>query len=325
MQFLTSLQNADTNVLFSLNGIFIALGACAVIFFGAVSVLKNGRLPPETIFYISPFAVIFGLFFSRMVYVLFSTALFMSWGEAFDFTTGGFCLYGAFFGVALSIVLWCIFTHNKDYILHVTDAACDFAALGICVGRMGSAFSDTCYGRFITSPEFCRFPFACYIEAYESWCLAVYFYEALLCAVIWGLMQYFKPKLQKKGAKTVIFLTLYAGIRTFLESLRADSVYFGFVRISQVISAIILIVIFTLSFIKTVKSERFKRWYIALPVAFLTALTVGFIAEFNMGSASYLRNCIILASSCLILTSLTVWICAIHAGGDCIEAENSDM
>ncbi len=300
------------SALFSPNGIFISLGACAAIFLTAVSCVKKSKFPPEILFYISPFAVIFGLFFSRIMYVSFNAVLFSSIDEMFDFTTGGFCLYGAFFGAAAAIILFCIFTDCKKYILHITDAVCFYAPLAIAVGRMGSAFSSDCYGRFVTEDVFCRFPFASYVEIYESWCLAVFFYEALLCFLIWILMQAFKDKLQRKGAKTLVFLTTYAGIRTFTESLRTDSVYFGFVRISQVISAVILIVIFTLMFVKIIKNKYFQRWHALFPVVFLTSLTVGFLAEFNMGSDSYLQNGIILALSCLILTFTTIMLCAIY-------------
>ena len=288
--------------LFTPHALFIALGICVSVFMPAVQNVKRKKFRPEIFFYIAPFAVLSGLLFARVMYVAFNHALFLSFDEILDLTSGGYCLYGGVFGVVLAIVLWCVFTYQTEYIIDIFDAVCLYAPLSIAVGRMGSAFTDDCYGTFITNPIFCRFPFASYVEIYENWCLSIFFFEAIGCLAIWLFMMANKNKLTQKGSNTLVFFAMYAGLHTFLESLRTDSVYWGFVRISQVISALILIFIFVFMAVKLVKITKYHHFYPIVSVIFLAALIRGFTAEFFMGSSSYLANCIWLMVSCIVMT-----------------------
>lgn len=288
--------------LFTPHALFIAIGICVIIFLPAVHNVRRKKFHPEVFFYIAPFAVLSGLFFARLMYVTFNHALFLSFDEILDLTSGGYCLYGGIFGASVAIVLWCFFTFKTKYMLDIFDAVCLYAPLSIAVGRMGSAFTDDCYGTFITNPTFCRFPFASYVEVYESWCLSVFFFEAIGCFAIWLFMMGFQKKTSVKGANTSVFLTMYAGLHTFLESLRTDSVYWGFVRISQVISALILIFFFVFMIVKLAKLTKYSHFYPIISVIFLAALIRGFTAEFFMGSSSYTANCIWLIVSCVIMT-----------------------
>jgi phosphatidylglycerol:prolipoprotein diacylglycerol transferase len=288
--------------LFTPHALFIALGICVSVFLPAVQNVKRKKFHPEIFFYIAPFAVLSGVLFARLMYVAFNHALFLSIDEMLDLTSGGYCLYGGVFGAALAVVLWCVFTYKTKYITDIFDAVCLYAPLAIAVGRMGSAFTDDCYGTFITNPTFCRFPFAAYVEVYESWCLSIFFFEALGCLAIWLFMMTNKKRLSQKGANTLVFFSLYAGLHTFLESLRTDSVYWGFVRISQVISALILIFIFVFMTVKLVKITKYHHIYPIVSVVFLAALIRGFTAEFFMGSSSYTANCIWLMVSCAVMT-----------------------
>ena len=295
--------------IFSPHALFIALGICAVVFLPAVHNVKGNKIPSEMLFYISPFAVIAGLFFSRLMYVTFNRSLYSSFDEILDLTSGGYCLYGGIFGAALAIILWCVFTYNTKHLLHLFDAVCLYAPLGICVGQMGSAFTDDCYGTFVTNPAFCKFPFASYVEVYDGWCLSVFFFEALGCFILWCVMISNQKRLELKGANTVIFFTVYAGLHTFLESLRTDSVYWGFVRISQVISALILVFIFVFMLVKAIKKTKYKHIYPIVITVFLLALIRGFTAEFSMGSDSYTKNCILLALSCVLMVACIITVC----------------
>ena len=288
--------------LFTPHALFIAISICVSVFLPAVQNVKRKKFHPEIFFYIAPFSVLSGLFFARVMYVSFNHSLFLSLDEILDLTSGGYCLYGGIFGAALAIVLWCIFTYQTKYLIDIFDAVCLYAPLAIAVGRMGSAFTDDCYGTFITNPVFCRFPFAAYVEAYESWCLSIFFFEAVGCIAIWLFMMANQSKLKQNGANTLVFFAMYAGLHTFLESLRTDSVYWGFVRISQVISALILIFIFVFMMVKLIKITKYHHFYPIVSVIFLAALIRGFTAEFFMGSSSYTANCIWLMISCIVMT-----------------------
>ncbi len=293
--------------MFSYNGIYVSLAVVVCIYVTSVGILRRQKIRLRYLFYVSPIAVLCGLLLSRSLYVVFNDDLYASLTEKFKFTDGGYMLYGGIFGAAIAVIAWCTLTKRKKLILPLLDAASPGAALGICVGRLGSAFYEECYGMTVTNEAFCKLPFAVYIPSYDGYCMAVFLYESVICLLIALIL----PHIRKayggaKGAETVNFIVMYAGARTFLESLRADSVYYGFVRVSQVISALILLFVFVVYSVKLVRATSFKKTYLILYVGFASFLTIGFLSEFYMGSSSYVRNYIILLFCCILLTAVTM-------------------
>ncbi len=293
--------------MFTLNGISVSLGIVAMLSFTAMRVIKYRIFPLKYLFYAAPFAIISGFLCSRLSYVLLNDTLYMSFGEKWIFTDGGYMLYGAFAGGAVALCLWCVFMKKKRLFVAIMDMLAPGAAIAIAIGRCGSAFYEECYGLYIENVRFQSLPFSVYVSSLDSWCMAVFVYEAVMCLFIALAVLVAERIYAKRGAAIFHFITLYAGGRAFLESLRMDSVYYGFVRISQVVSLIILIVLFATFSVKSAK-KCFRKPHIGIYVMFTAAAVTGFLCEFYMGSASYLQNYIGLGISCAVLTFTTVTV-----------------
>ncbi len=293
--------------MFSYNGMYVSVAVVICLYCSALRIMKNKRTGLKDLFYPAPVAILLGFVFARIFYVVFNDDLYPAFSDKLVLTDGGYMLYGAFFGAILALVLYCIASHKRKLLLPLLDIISAGGALAVCVGRLGSAFYEECYGLIISNEALCRLPFAVYIPSLDQYCMAVFLYESVACFLIWlALRRIRKIYRGTVGAEIFHFAVLYAGVRTFTESLRADSVYYGFVRVSQIISVLILLALFICISVKTVKLTAFKKSYIISYLLFAVALTCGVCAEFYMGSSSYTRNYIVLLICCCVLTALNI-------------------
>ncbi|MGN0973062.1 MAG: prolipoprotein diacylglyceryl transferase family protein [Aristaeellaceae bacterium] len=170
----------------------------------------------------------------------------------FNFSRGGYLLYGAMAGCALAAWLTARITRQKTVL--ISDAAAAPAMLAIALGRLAEGLTGSGYGRGIVewfdpwmeqsmiaweNPEpLCRFPFGMQ-DYYGEWHWSVYLLEALAAVII--LVALCRQKPLRSGGHITLMLLCYAGVQTLMESLRADSIpRWGFVRINQLISALVV-------------------------------------------------------------------------------------
>ncbi len=301
--------------MFTLNGLYVSVGIVAMLYLTSVRVVRSKAFPLKYLFYMAPFAILSGFLLARLSYLIFNSSLYLSAKDKWKFFEGGYLLYGALIGAVLAVWIWCLYTRQKKSFLPVLDACAPGAALGICIGRLGSVFFDECYGLRIEDPAHQKLPTAVYVESVDSWCMAVFLYEAIACLFIVAAVLFAEKKIyrNRKGAAIVHFAILYAGARTFLESLRLDSVYCGFVRVSQVVSVLIMIALFVTFAVKTVKLRGFVHLDAVMYGLFAASVGVGFWCEFYMGSESYVRNYIILCVCCVVMTLLTLVMYALYS------------
>lgn len=151
---------------------------------------------------------------------------------------GGFLLYGAVFGAMAAAAALARRTGVS------ARAALDELAapglLAIAVSRLAEPLTGEGVGTWIENEAFMRLPFAA-MNAYEEWQLAVFLFEAAAALIL------LIPVLRKKGAsgeRIMTALLLYACCQIVMESLRMDScLKIGFVRVSQVISAVVILAV----------------------------------------------------------------------------------
>ncbi len=293
--------------MFTLNGIYVSLGIVIMLYITAIRIIKYRPFSLKYMFYMAPFAIASGFLVSRVSYVLLNDSLYLSNGEKWILTDGGYVLYGAFIGAIGAIYLWCVFTKKKKMFISMLDMLAPGAAVAIAVGRCGSAFYEECYGLYIENPALQKLPFSVYVSSFDSWCMAVFIYEAVFCLIIAVAVLLAEKIYAEKGAAIFHFLALYAGARAFLESLRMDSIYYGFVRISQLISLFVIVGLFVTMAIKCGRT-RSCAWHIGVYIAFAASVVTGFLCEFYMGSSSYLQNYIGLGASCAVMTLMTLTV-----------------
>lgn len=149
---------------------------------------------------------------------------------------GGGMLYGAALGAMLAAGLLARKRGSSVAALYDEMAAPGMLAVLIC--RLGEWGTGEGVGVWVESEWLMRLPFAV-INEYEEWQLAVFLFEAAAAAVILLHLLRVKPG---KGERMLSALLLYACCQAVLESMRMDGcLKIGFVRISQVISALIIL------------------------------------------------------------------------------------
>lgn len=149
---------------------------------------------------------------------------------------GGLMLYGAALGAMLAAAL--LAKKRGASVAATLDELAAPGMLAVAVCRLGEWGTGEGVGAWIEREALMRFPFAVMNE-YEEWQLAVFLFEAAAALVI--LARLLRVK-QGKGERMLTALLLYACCQVVLESMRMDSSpKIGFVRISQVLSAVVIL------------------------------------------------------------------------------------
>ena len=218
------------------------LGAAVLLGAGLLFLLRRGDDPSEA--RIDPLCLALwcvpaGLVFARLAYCLVRFSFYfyeMGALSVLRVWEGGFLLYGAAAGAMAA----CALLARRSGV-SVAAALDDLAVPGmlvIAIGRLAEYFTTEGVGTWIESEWLMRFPFAVMNE-YEEWQLAVFLFEAAAALVI--LLALLRVK-QGKGERMLSALLLYACCQVMLESMRMDGcLKIGFVRISQVISALVIL------------------------------------------------------------------------------------
>ena len=217
---------------------------------------------------------------------------------------GGYNMYGALLGGLAGVLIYARATKKPaDALL---DLAAPGAALAICAGRLGEAFTSQGLGAYVDSEALQRFPFA--VEnLWGDWQLPVFVYEAAaalvtmivcLCLVRGGR--------RPAGRVAEVFLALISLCQIMLESLRADEfIRFGFVKFNMLAAAVALGAVIGLSVWRQVKRGGWKPWQILRLILFAATILVVILIEFALDK-SPIDNRLLYAVMALMLTLMGV-------------------
>ena len=151
---------------------------------------------------------------------------------------GGFLLYGAVFGAMTAAA--CLAKRGHVSVAATLDELAAPGLLAIAVSRVGEWVTGEGVGTWIENEMWMRFPFAVMNE-YEEWQLAVFLFEAAAALVL--LIPVLREKVGR-GRRIETALLLFACCQIVFESMRMDScLKIGFVRVSQVISALVILAV----------------------------------------------------------------------------------
>lgn len=224
-----------------------------------------------------------GAIFARIYYILFSLDTFirpgMSFGETvwgiINIRDGGLAIYGAIIGGVIGMLIYSRI--KKMHFLSLTDLVLPTVALAQAIGRWGNFFNQEAYGRVISEGFPPYFPLAVKIdECHQACCAglpsnlgnihyATFFYESCWCLLIFAALWFFVRKHTKnRGDITMTYLIMYGFERMIVEGLRTDSLMLGSIRVSQLLSA--LLVIFGMAFLITRTVLEKKRGHAVWPI-----------------------------------------------------------
>lgn len=223
-------------------GLLIALGVLAGCLLSSVREKKLG-VPKDTSINLALLCVPVGILCARLYYVAFSWSYYAAHpAEIFAFRDGGLAVYG---GIAGALFAGWIYGRRKKLSFYkMLDLVAPAVALGQCIGRWGNFLNQEAYGMAVQNPHFQFFPFAVYIDG-SGWHYAAFFYESLWCAIIVAALLIGEKKhvFQKNGDTFFAYAFLYAAERSVVEGLRTDSLYIGPLRVSQLLSLCMLLLI----------------------------------------------------------------------------------
>ena len=172
---------------------------------------------------------------ARAYYVLFSFDDFRGHPlKIFDIRGGGLAIYGGVAGCVIALFLFARRRRLNGASLLDLFAPC--LAMGQAIGRWGNFLNGEAFGPAVTDEALMFFPAS--VDIGGVWHLAAFFYESVWCALVACALFALEKRraFRRPGDEALWYVLLYASERSALEGLRADSLYVGTLRVSQVLS-----------------------------------------------------------------------------------------
>ncbi len=219
-------------------GILISFGVLLGIFLA----MRNAKLfgvEQDTIIDFALLAIPLAIIGARLYYVVFEWESYQeNLVDIFNIRKGGLAIYG---GVIGGIVAGLIFTRWKKLdFWNLADICAPSLILGQAIGRWGNYVNQEAYGYVVKNQRWQWFPAAVFIEASQQWHLATFFYESLWNFIVFIFLLLYRKHRRKTGEVFLFYITLYAFGRFFIEGLRTDSLYIGNIRVSQLLSGVLI-------------------------------------------------------------------------------------
>lgn len=150
---------------------------------------------------------------------------------------GGLAIYGGVIGGALAALIFA--RQKKASFAVLADLVAPSLILGQAVGRWGNFFNGEAYGRAVTDPAWQFFPMA--VQVGDGWRQATFFYESAWDFLGFLLLWRLRERVSARGNLFLLYLCWYGLGRALIEGLRADSLMWGPVRVSQALSVAVVI------------------------------------------------------------------------------------
>ena len=196
---------------------------------------------------------------ARLYYVIFRWSAYSgNIGKIFDIRDGGLAIYGGIIGGLLGGYV--VARIKKQKFLPMLDIAMPGFFIGQAIGRWGNFFNQEAFG-YETDSIF-------RMVSENTGGVGVhpcFLYESVWCALGFLLLFIVNRRYQKyHGQSFYIYLVWYGFERMIVEGLRTDSLYLPFqvfgadIRVSQVLSAILMIVGIALLIINRNKNDGMR-------------------------------------------------------------------
>jgi len=236
-------------------GIIIAL-AFLVCVLWAMKDSSKFDLIPETVIDLMLFAGPIAIICARLYFVIFS------WGtyrydlkEIFNIRNGGLAVLGGVIGGI--ITGYFVARYKKIPTFKFFDFFIPYVALGQAIGRWGNFFNQEAFGTNTTLPWGMTSPVTKeYLSSNAQQLLDLngitvypdlpvhptFLYESILCFAIFSLLLWMRKKKKFEGEVFCLYFVTYCLGRAFIEGIRTDSLMIGQLRVSQLLSIILVIV-----------------------------------------------------------------------------------
>ena len=222
-------------------GIIIATGVLVAVLVACYNnKLKNydKDFPYEVLLWCFPLAIVG----ARIYYIIFSGQSY-TFMEAIAIWNGGMAIYGGIIGGLIDLILFSVIRNQN--LLKITDLVAPSLVIAQAIGRWGNYANQEVYGKVVTNPDLQWFPFSVFIDKLGEWHYATFFYESMICVIIFVILMLVFRRVKILGIVTSLYLILYGIERFFLEGMRQESeiLFIGNsnIPVSQVVSILFVI------------------------------------------------------------------------------------
>ena len=238
-------------------GVLIAIGVLSA-FALCVHEEKRMKLKQDTVIDLAFWVIPLGIIGARLYYAAFNWKVFA--GDPLSILRvweGGIAIYGAVIGGLIGILLFA--KKHKMEPFTLTDIIVPGLALAQGIGRWGNYFNMEAYGREIANTAWHFFPIGVQIPngTGYTWHMATFFYESCWDIIVFSLLWFIiRKRATMPGTTTLWYLLLYGLGRFFIEALRTDSLMLGSVRVSQLLSLLLVLIAGTMLIIRTARHKN---------------------------------------------------------------------
>ncbi len=219
-------------------GILIAVGLVLAVCYGLREISRVG-LSSDDFFNMLLIALPSAIIGARLYYVIFSWEMYSDdLLSVFDIRSGGLAVYGGITAAAAVIFFYC--RKRKIDMGMVLDIFAVGLLIGQSIGRWGNFVNGEAFG--------CEtaLPWAMTIKT-DGAVVAESVHPTFLYESLWNfigifVLLYYKRFKAFNGEVFCTYMIWYGIGRTLIEGLRSDSLYIGFMRVSQVLSVCLVIV-----------------------------------------------------------------------------------
>ncbi|MFV8044129.1 prolipoprotein diacylglyceryl transferase [Streptococcus pluranimalium] len=184
---------------------------------------------------------------ARIYYVIFEWGYYKDHlSEIFAVWNGGIAIYGGL--IAGAIVLYYFTRYHFIDTIDFLDIAAPGVMIAQSIGRWGNFFNQEAFGKPVTQLDYLPS-----IVRDQMFIDGAYRTPTFLFESLWNLVGFIlivslrhKPNVLKKGEPSLFYLIWYGVGRLVIEGMRTDSLMVGSLRVSQWLSAILIIVGVTL-------------------------------------------------------------------------------
>ncbi|MGA7955256.1 MAG: prolipoprotein diacylglyceryl transferase [Gloeobacterales cyanobacterium] len=199
---------------------------------------------PEKIADLAVWLVAGAIPFARLYYVLFEWERYAQgpWWKVFAIWEGGIAIHGGIIGGMIAGYLFA--KKTKINFWKLTDICAPALALGQAIGRWGNFFNSEAFGVPTDLPWKLYIPPESRPTAFiaNNYFHPTFLYESLWNLMVMGILLWLFKKFPNwgQGTITATYAVLYGIGRFWIEGLRTDSLYFGSLRMAQVVSLLFI-------------------------------------------------------------------------------------